>query len=855
MDFDLRYPDGLRPVYLGSLRGDQQWYSIGALPDFIPPDVNEHIGIPEAYPERLNSRGLLSGLDQETFAAVYTPRLHWLGWSPISRVYDDGEDLSTIAFNANPVPLQEHYYDVQRAGGSDDSGSPVFAGYYLEERWQNNILFVSRRLHDIVDNLVMKSEYYGHNSWTTQFGDLPGQVQDQDVSGLRYRDYEVQEMASDARRVVLSQMGFVAWYTSACEDWEKNLDDDDLDFIQALKLEERPKRGIVFDLPRDYHEITISHLLKYRVPFHYCWTQAANTSGRFLRYSPDFVREYASLAVAQPEGLLDLTELPSYLNWQEDLARYDVYFQDRFSGRMGSLIREFKPDWEYLIVDFSHYGARPVDNLQAKRAYSERFRATVQRGVTGTICTFFRQNPFEVDEPPAVRVPLVNHYQPLSDFGAESTTEGPSERSYFFEPTPSVRELSKNCNAPRPDRKFNTFSGMRDWAAEAFDGSHERIPSRAGSSRHRTEQRNLGGGGRQGRPIPLQERLTDADLRRAHSPMSPTHRSEGGENNWSSCWVQSMALRRWSSRSMSPFRNESRSLLRQRRRSRTLSSERSSDSEGTGSYRSFQEEYNDVQVGNPELLDEELMATDERESVEIPFSQPLGPTDTYQPRVPTRDEAVQTIKDWAPLITDLKPPTVWTTDEWWNKNVAFIAAGGILSFLAQLYDKELVHRFLEGPSIQVTEYAKGKTCWINNGEEDEVWTADQISEGKISILLGHVVTGNPSSDTFLWPHPAWLEQESDHFHGAWTAGAYSFLKNLEKSIVTNKNYEWRTRKEWQRYIRNGNRGAYVARNSPTSDDFATGMSLIESAFPLDWEKRALTEIEVPEKYEPIALRD
>jgi hypothetical protein len=187
--------------------------------------------------------------------------------------------------------------------------------------------------------------------------------------------------------------------------------------------------------------------------------------------------------------------------------------------------------------------------------------------------------------------------------------------------------------------------------------------------------------------------------------------------------------------------------------------------------------------------------------------------------------------------------------------VAFIAAGGILSFLAQLYDKELVHRFLEGPSIQVTEYAKGKTCWINNGEEDEVWTADQISEGEISILLGHVVTGNPSSDTFLWPHPAWLEQESDHFHGAWTAGAYSFLKNLEKSIVTNKNYEWRTRKEWQRYIRNGNRGTYVARNSPTSDDFATGMSLIESAFPLDWEKRALTEIEVPEKYEPIALRD
>ncbi|KAJ7918333.1 hypothetical protein B0H13DRAFT_1869513 [Mycena leptocephala] len=158
--------------------------------------------------------------------------------------------------------------------------------------------------------------------------------------------------------------------------------------------------------------------------------------------------------------------------------------------------------------------------------------------------------------------------------------------------------------------------------------------------------------------------------------------------------------------------------------------------------------------------------------------------------------------------------------------VAFIAAGGILSFLAQLYDKELVLRFLEGPSLQVTEYAKGKTCWINNGLEDEVWTSDQISEGEISILLGHVVTGNPSTDTFLWPHPSWLEQESDHFHGAWTAGAYSFLKTWSgPSSLTSTMSGARAR---------------------SGRDFETGMDLIESAFPLNWEKRALTDISIPE---------
>jgi hypothetical protein len=98
--------------------------------------------------------------------------------------------------------------------------------------------------------------------------------------------------------------------------------------------------------------------------------------------------------------------------------------------------------------------------------------------------------------------------------------------------------------------------------------------------------------------------------------------------------------------------------------------------------------------------------------------------------------------------------------------IVFIAAGGILSFIAQIYNKELVYRFLEGPSLQVTQFAKGKTCWVNNGEEDEVWSTDQVSEGEISILFRHVVTGNPTTDMFLWPHPSWLEKDSDHFHGA-----------------------------------------------------------------------------------------
>ncbi|KAF8171716.1 hypothetical protein K438DRAFT_189933 [Mycena galopus ATCC 62051] len=44
--------------------------------------------------------------------------------------------------------------------------------------------------------------------------------------------------------------------------------------------------------------------------------------------------------------------------------------------------------------------------------------------------------------------------------------------------------------------------------------------------------------------------------------------------------------------------------------------------------------------------------------------------------------------------------------------VAFLNLGGVCSFIAQLYNKELVTRFLEGPIVQVREYHKGKSFWL-----------------------------------------------------------------------------------------------------------------------------------------------
>jgi hypothetical protein len=415
-----------------------------------------------AYTTLRNSRGLLNGLDQETFAAVYTPATHWLGFTPVSKVFEELEFPSAIAFNTSPAPLREHYYDVQRSGGSDYGESPVFSGYYIEEEWQNNLLYVSRHLHDITMTLVLKSEYYGPNSWTTQLGDLPDQVEPEAISGLRYEEREAQEMANDGRRVVLSQMGFLSWYSSVHPNWKNDLEQEDVDCILKLRLDSRPKRRYIFDLSRDYHEINIPHMLNNRVPFHWCWTNAEGSSRHFVRYGPDFLSEYTILSLDYPEGPVDLRRLPQYLRWEPDLERYDVWFQDRYTGLMGGLVREFKPEWEYAIVDFSHYGAQTVDGRLARRAYAERFKAMVRRTVTGSICTFFRQNPLGVDERPSARRIVENHYLSLHLFGNKSDDRGFSELDYFLEDTVIVHKRSKNRYAPRPGQTFNTYNGMRD---------------------------------------------------------------------------------------------------------------------------------------------------------------------------------------------------------------------------------------------------------------------------------------------------------------------------------------------------------------------------------------------------------
>jgi hypothetical protein len=149
------------------------------------------------------------------------------------------------------------------------------------------------------------------------------------------------------------------------------------------------------------------------------------------------------------------------------------------------------------------------------------------------------------------------------------------------------------------------------------------------------------------------------------------------------------------------------------------------------------------------------------------------------------------------------------------------------------------------PSYQITDFGRGEVLFNMANGKREFLVADQVSEGEIHSLCGFISKGDPAADLFLWPLPTWIEEESLHYHGAWTRGFYSFLENLRVSVVEKKRYMSLTELQWRKFIKNGNKGAFRA-TEVLPEDFRLGERIVGDAFPEDWNKQQITDIVLPE---------
>ncbi|KAJ6467119.1 hypothetical protein C8R47DRAFT_990608 [Mycena vitilis] len=148
--------------------------------------------------------------------------------------------------------------------------------------------------------------------------------------------------------------------------------------------------------------------------------------------------------------------------------------------------------------------------------------------------------------------------------------------------------------------------------------------------------------------------------------------------------------------------------------------------------------------------------------------------------------------------------------------------------------------------MQVTQYNRGDTVLLQDSDGDVFIAGDCVSPSEISLLLGHVPTGNSSTETSLWPSPSLMEKESAHAHGVWTPGCYAIFENLRDDLLKG-HYRWRSHREWRAYFHGGNKGKFAPENVPTEEDFVRGASLLRDSFPMDWNLRPTLSIKMPEE--------
>ncbi|KAJ6543747.1 hypothetical protein DFH09DRAFT_1321932 [Mycena vulgaris] len=955
MDPFLRDSVGNELVPIWSLRQSTYWCSLNATPGDIQIHAMEYYADPPHLLRTTTARAI-EDLDFTHLATWYKPDEHWLAWVPTAPLSVMRDDPVGYVFDSQDIDLVVDHADVYGYDSerSHDSPSRVFTGYFLDESWSNQIVLLGQRLYAISVKSVCTTDFYGRNEWNGEMGDVPAELDSTRLTGIHPGSSAAQLAASAARRTILSMLGFLTWLQSVKAVAKWAIGNEDKEFVKTLRLSERPKAGVMYNLSRDYHEANFIHLLNHDVPIHYPWTDKEKGDMRFLRLSPKYWNEYSVLRRNTPEGEHpDAKDLPSYETWEPFLSRYDWYFQDLLAGKVGEVIKGFKPHWTYRIVDFRYYGAHTVVNRDVIRAYAERFKGiVVDSNITGTVCTFFRQNPLSVDEPAFEREWPRDHEYDLEDFAPTERGEPQAEGEVFYEATSVVRELVKNRWAPREGRTFNTFNDGREGVhlSRSRLGMRSRISGETGEVIIEPALR-----ARIGRVAP--EGFTP--------PMSPTRRSEStGDLGLTPKWTQQMAAgssRRRSSRSLSPHERD-RGLVR--RRSASLRSTRThATSQGPPSLHGDNEDLNSGSIEREH--EEQRMSIPSQEAPLHHLPSAPSVIQAFEPEFESREAAVAAIDEWADSVIERFPhvasyPNLEWNLQWLGKGilvssdpraltrmktytardervrrieevlelairyglpfsigirmgdvrsfkasrisslltttldalyapgyvdlplvspgadeatlfgiyrgrlnallarphaVAFIGMGGITRLVAEYFNEDLVQRFAQGPSLQVTEYQRGRTFLVPNGTDDEFFTTDQVSDSEVAMLMGAIPGSRPGKISTLWPTQEVMESGSLHMRGYVSAGVYKIFWNLKEDMFRYKKYVWRTRAEGKSYFRTGEKGEYAPAVVPTKEDFTIGAQLLDRSFPITWENADLAHLIIPEIFESGSHRD
>ncbi|PBK68205.1 hypothetical protein ARMSODRAFT_887795, partial [Armillaria solidipes] len=176
-----------------------------------------------------------------------------------------------------------------------------------------------------------------------------------------------------------------------------------------------------------------------------------------------------------------------------------------------------------------------------------------------------------------------------------------------------------------------------------------------------------------------------------------------------------------------------------------------------------------------------------------------------------------------------------------------IGMGGTCSALGHIYGGEdLIHRFMEGPSILVCQHMLGETDTDAVDGVGLIW--DRVSPGKIDIMHGFMVHPG-EQDRSLYPMEDVLQ---GGIPSMWCGFIYDIFKKVAGEIEQGTAVSW-SKSEWHEYFhrnygelfkrvgKDASTGIYLSSDT----DYQYGHALARDAFPISWDKQRINKLSIP----------
>ena len=779
----------------------------------------------------------------------YCDKYHWDAWNVVD-FFADEDDAVPWYFSDGSTPWTsdsgKFHFDASLRTKAEDSLSKL---WLCIESITSNPPFVSGTTHPRKFNYLLLSA-----AWDSAKG--------------------AESLADDAKGRVLEYLGFINWWSSSISGWDDALQRWMIDYIGTFKLRDLKKRGVFVDLHRQWQVLNIGHLLAESVPVYYFWQEDTDSYPCFTRLSPTILQGYHDAC-----DTLDRTEVlgEEMMGYQDDIdaiRQHDEFFQLRRppNHTTSPSFSDIPLNATVYICDFEGWSARLITDASLIKDYADRYHFCIESHTCGSYVTIWRWKP---------RRSGVVSNQRAGCWGTGASKEAcRGDRE--------IRELFKAVHAPIKEARFDEW-GRITLASRLSHVREDDVENFADADAQED---------RQPLPRPHWVPATHPQLT-VPTPASPLRIA--------SRWVQSMsASSSLSSSRASSAARRSRSLGEHEVRTRSASPSHSRAGskvqlpEGRAAYVDDLRSLGSQHEGVVSAWTSKKPLTWSMDYLEVGYL--LVPDKRAQARLrywaacsrdtPTMDDILfKAISRGIPFSIGVKvedfgrfkPEEVSDTDRIVGKPTcvveppfAYTAPGALRAYyMSRVNDiirrphariliglggpeawlgrkwggSELVAQFMDGPSPDVYLHRRG---YIDSDDDHPMFLyTDEMSSQEIDVLFG-CIRSDSDRDRSLYPSRDILEEGCFFWTGEWDARMEEMFNDLTKDILQGS-AKFKTPGMWNEYFRRLNRsrrGSKERLNQLVPAMLDKLHTKLLDGFPVDWHKRRIADIELPEEYRP-----